>query len=67
MAAENIKYYCSHHSVLQKLRSVLVGLQLMLDKRHQRKQLASLTIEQLVDMGIDPADAEREIRKPFWK
>ena len=67
MAGVNIKYYSDNQSLLQKFRLVLLRLQLMLDKRHQRKQLALLTIEQLLDMGIDPADAYKEIRKPFWK
>jgi uncharacterized protein YjiS (DUF1127 family) len=49
------------------LTQVLRQLQLMLDKRQQRKQLAGLTIRHLIDMGIDPADALSESQKPFWK
>lgn len=45
----------------------LKTLDLWLQKRHQRKQLAQIGIDQLVDMGIDPADAQREAAKPFWK
>ncbi len=55
------------NSLIAGIRLLTRQLQLMLDKRHQRRQLASLSIEQLTDMGIDPADAQKEIRKPFWK
>lgn len=54
-------------SALCWFRSAAEQLQLMLDKHRQRQQLAQLTIEQLMDMGIDPADAYKEISKPFWK
>lgn len=54
-------------SVYEHLCSVFKRLQLMLDKQHQRKQLAELTLEQLTDMGIDPAAAGQEMNKPFWK
>ncbi len=32
----------------------------------QRRALASLTVEALKDIGIDPADASAEAAKPFW-
>jgi uncharacterized protein YjiS (DUF1127 family) len=56
-----------HKPVFCKLNSLFQLLQLMMDKHYQRKQLAQLTIDQLTDMGIDPADAQIEISKPFWK
>ena len=54
-------------SVFTPLSSLIQQLQLMMDKHHQRKQLAQLNIDQLIDMGIDPAEAQTEISKPFWK
>ena len=57
----------SRMSVISTLQSVTKHVQLMVDKNHQRKQLAQLSIEQLNDMGIDPVAAQKEINKPFWK
>ena len=36
------------------------------DRVSQRRALASLTVEALKDIGIDPADATAEAAKPFW-
>jgi len=36
------------------------------DRVSQRRALASLTVEALKDIGIDPADAMQEAAKPFW-
>lgn len=67
MTTTIINHYFDSKSLIIKLRFLQKQLQIMLDKRHQRKQLATLTIDQLIDMGIDPADAQLEICKPFWK
>ena len=32
----------------------------------ERRQLAALDVEALRGMGIDPAEARREARRPFW-
>lgn len=37
-------------------------------QRHsERSQLAKLDDRLLADVGIDRADARREVRKPFWR
>lgn len=33
----------------------------------QRRQLAAFSLRELQDIGITPADAWREIHKPFWR
>lgn len=50
-----------------QFKSCMDTLQLWTDKHHQRKKLAQLDLNELQDMGIDPADAYQEINKPFWK
>jgi uncharacterized protein YjiS (DUF1127 family) len=67
MSQAVIKFQAQQNPFLIRLRQLQQCLQLRLDKRRQRRQLAELTIEQLTDMGIDPADAMIEIQKPFWK
>jgi uncharacterized protein YjiS (DUF1127 family) len=32
-----------------------------------RRELSALTLEQLRDVGLDPALVRREYAKPFWK
>ncbi len=39
---------------------------LMLERAHQRRQLAELSTAQLLDMGITREDAMEESYKPFW-
>lgn len=67
MSVSIITTQINQKSILLRLNSFFLQLQLMMDKHQQRKQLAQLNIDQLIDMGIDPADALAEIRKPFWK
>ncbi len=33
----------------------------------ERAQLATLDARALRDIGITPSEAQREVRKPFWK
>ena len=46
--------------------SILATVALWADRVRQRRALASLTVEALKDIGIDPADAMQEAAKPFW-
>ena len=46
--------------------SILATVALWVDRVRQRRALASLTVEALKDIGIDPADAMQEAAKPFW-
>ena len=46
--------------------SILATVALWADRVSQRRALASLTVEALKDIGIDPADAMQEAAKPFW-
>jgi uncharacterized protein YjiS (DUF1127 family) len=36
-------------------------------RAHQRARLAEMEAHRLDDMGITPAEAKREARKPFWR
>jgi uncharacterized protein YjiS (DUF1127 family) len=36
-------------------------------RRRARQQLADLSDQMLQDIGISPADVEREYGKPFWR
>jgi uncharacterized protein YjiS (DUF1127 family) len=36
-------------------------------RHEQRRDLAELDARMLKDVGIAPADAAEEIRKPFWR
>ena len=36
------------------------------DRSRQRRTLATLTLEALKDIGLDPAVAAEEAAKPFW-
>jgi uncharacterized protein YjiS (DUF1127 family) len=67
---------CAHHSqnctpdpfnraswptrIRRALREVLAH-------RGQRRALAALDERRLADIGVSPADAAREARKPFWR
>jgi len=42
-------------------------MQLTHDRARQRQQLAQLSSEQLMDMGIDRKAALAESAKPFWR
>lgn len=46
--------------------SLFATVALWADRVSQRRALASLTVEALKDVGIDPADAMQEAAKPFW-
>ena len=46
---------------------VVDKLQYWIEVSHQRRQLANLDRDQLLDIGIDRAEAAAEARKPFWK
>ena len=32
-----------------------------------RRELAELSFRDMTDIGLDPAEVEREIAKPFWR
>ncbi len=49
------------------LRSVIGTVLVWHERARQRRQLQALDLNLLKDMGIDPADAERESVKPFWR
>jgi uncharacterized protein YjiS (DUF1127 family) len=46
--------------------SLFATVALWADRASQRRALASLTVEALKDIGLDPADAMQEAAKPFW-
>ena len=37
------------------------------ERSRERRQLGALPPHLLKDLGIDPADAQREASKPFWR
>jgi uncharacterized protein YjiS (DUF1127 family) len=41
-------------------------LELMAERHRSRRLLLELTDEQLKDIGISHADAQREAERPFW-
>jgi uncharacterized protein YjiS (DUF1127 family) len=46
--------------------SLFATFLLWAERSRQRRTLASLTVEALKDIGIDPAAATQEAAKPFW-
>ena len=53
----------SRHVVARALETLAVWHQ-----RHvQRRDLARLAPEQLIDIGVSAGDAAAEVRKPFWR
>jgi len=42
-------------------------LKLWLRRRSNRRALATLTVEQMRDTGLDPEWVRRESGKPFWR
>jgi uncharacterized protein YjiS (DUF1127 family) len=42
-------------------------LGLWLRRRRNRRAIASLTVEQMRDTGLDPEWVRRESGKPFWR
>lgn len=51
----------------ETLRALLALVRLWRARCRQRAQLARLDARLLRDIGVTPADAEREINKPFWQ
>ena len=45
----------------------IVTLRLWHDRARQRRQLAELPPERLVDIGASPAEVRLEAAKPFWQ
>jgi uncharacterized protein YjiS (DUF1127 family) len=41
-------------------------LEVMAEKHRSRRLLLELTDEQLRDIGVSRADADREAERPFW-
>lgn len=54
-------------SLIQKLSATAAMIQLWIERHHQRKLMALLDADQLVDMGLSAKQAQQEIKKPFWK
>ncbi|GAB2797701.1 hypothetical protein GCM10027040_25470 [Halomonas shantousis] len=52
---------------LVPLDSLLARLRLYRQRHCSRRQLLSLDVRQLKDIGLSRFDAEQEGRKPFWK
>ena len=50
-----------------KIMTFISLIENWMERHHQRKQLARLSQEQLVDLGLDAQQVSMEIRKPFWK
>jgi len=51
-------------------KKVTVGINLLnlwFERHHQRKQLAQLDERMKRDLGLDDAQIQAEISKPFWK
>jgi uncharacterized protein YjiS (DUF1127 family) len=49
-------------------RPTLAGLlKLWEDRRTSRQALAEMPDHLLADIGVDPLEARREARKPFWR
>ena len=49
------------------LGSLMDRLLVWQERARQRAALASLEPHLLKDIGVSAADAEREVRKPFWR
>ncbi len=49
------------------IKTIKAKQQLWNTRRSSREQLKSMEPRMLRDMGITPADALTEIRKPFWR
>ena len=47
--------------------SALTQLGAWRSRSAERRQLAALSPHLLKDLGIGPADAAREVSKPFWR
>lgn len=55
-------------SGLAALREKFVATLDVWQKRTQaRRELAELTFREIQDIGLDQAEIEREIAKPFWR
>jgi uncharacterized protein YjiS (DUF1127 family) len=48
------------------VRSILASLAQQLEKRRSRMALLEMTVDELKDIGLSRADAEREAHRPFW-
>ena len=46
--------------------SIVDLLRVWVERSRTRRDLARLDARLLLDIGIDPADAAKESRKPFW-
>ncbi|MCP4009916.1 MAG: DUF1127 domain-containing protein [Proteobacteria bacterium] len=68
MTTTTLKYqHIEQTATLQETASMIWTLfNLMLERAHQRRQLAELSTAQLLDMGITCEDALEESSKPFW-
>ena len=53
-------------TVKAMVRAATGRVRLMVRLWVERRQLATLSKDQLADMGIAPEDASRESQRPFW-
>jgi len=53
-------------SFKQELLAAASTMQVWMDRYHQRKQLANLEYDQLIDMGLNAEQVAQEVKKPFW-
>lgn len=52
---------------MSKLTRWLTLWENWMERRRQRRLLASLDARSLHDLGLDPDRVSREIEKPFWQ
>jgi len=57
----------TNHGHAVKSKAWYQQISLMASRARQRRQLLSLSDEQLVDIGITRAQVYEEVNKPFWK
>ena len=56
----------SHASQLNTVQALFRNVKLALGVRKQRKALAALETERLVDLGLSHDSARRESSRPIW-
>jgi uncharacterized protein YjiS (DUF1127 family) len=54
------------HSLSERLATMLFWLERQLERRRSRRALLRLNDDQLKDIGLSRADADREASRPFW-
>jgi len=57
----------NHQDTAKGAKALYKQLKLMSSRAQQRRQLLTLSDEQLDDIGITRAQVFEEVNKPFWK